>query len=389
MGVLPDWMIEEGVKIVPFATQQHRPGVISYGLTSYGYDVRVDRRFKVFTNVYGSTVDPKNFDPKSFVDIEGVTTQSGKKQGERAARIRRYAKDVPLSDFGIEEIDAIIEFWRTRPRKSPTKKTPNGSPYAFTLCKQTIGLFKHFIRWLHKEKSFPWKKPVDLDLDRIKIVPDAETKYKIDIYEKDELALLWQYASLFERKLLLLALNCGFSISEIGSLDWSEVEGGFIKGLRPKSKVYGEFKLWDMTRQALGTPKKKGPVFLTEGGLSLIARTEGNNVSAKIPAAWYRLLNRVRKHQKEFKRLGFHHLRKTAGNESANSPMARRWASSCGTASRSSRTRWRVCTATRCSRGCSRLRTACGRSGRTSSPRSKTWNCPGKRRRNRFDKSAA
>ena len=71
MGILPDWMIERDVKIEPFAPQQHRPGVISYGLTSYGYDVRVDRRFKVFTNVYGSTVDPKRFDPKSFVDIEG------------------------------------------------------------------------------------------------------------------------------------------------------------------------------------------------------------------------------------------------------------------------------------------------------------------------------
>jgi len=64
-------MIESHVKIEPFAAQQHRPGVISYGVTSYGYDVRVDRRFKVFTNVWGSTVDPKNFDPKSFVDVEG------------------------------------------------------------------------------------------------------------------------------------------------------------------------------------------------------------------------------------------------------------------------------------------------------------------------------
>jgi dCTP deaminase len=70
MGVLPDWMIEQGVKIDPFAAQQHRPGVISYGVTSYGYDARVARNFKVFTNVWGSTVDPKNFDPKSFVDVE-------------------------------------------------------------------------------------------------------------------------------------------------------------------------------------------------------------------------------------------------------------------------------------------------------------------------------
>ena len=70
MGLLPDWMIERDVKIEPFAPQQHRPGIISYGVTSYGYDVRVGRSFKVFTNVYGSTVDPKKFDPKSFVDIE-------------------------------------------------------------------------------------------------------------------------------------------------------------------------------------------------------------------------------------------------------------------------------------------------------------------------------
>ncbi len=70
MGVLPDWQIERDVKIDPLASSESRPGRISYGLTSYGYDVRVGRRFKVFTNVYGTVVDPKNFDPQSFVDIE-------------------------------------------------------------------------------------------------------------------------------------------------------------------------------------------------------------------------------------------------------------------------------------------------------------------------------
>ncbi len=70
-GVLPDWMIERDIKIVPFAPQQSRPGTISYGVTSYGYDVRVDRKFKVFTNARCTIVDPKNFDTQSFVDIEG------------------------------------------------------------------------------------------------------------------------------------------------------------------------------------------------------------------------------------------------------------------------------------------------------------------------------
>lgn len=71
MGVLADWQILREVKIEPFAESALRPGVISYGVTSYGYDVRVGRNFKVFTNARCAVVDPKNFDPKSFVDMEG------------------------------------------------------------------------------------------------------------------------------------------------------------------------------------------------------------------------------------------------------------------------------------------------------------------------------
>ena len=71
MGVLPDWQIQRDVKIEPFVAESVRAGVISYGVTSYGYDVRVGRKFKVFTNVHCAVVDPKNFDPASFVDIEG------------------------------------------------------------------------------------------------------------------------------------------------------------------------------------------------------------------------------------------------------------------------------------------------------------------------------
>jgi dCTP deaminase len=70
VSVLPDWRIAEEIKIVPLAEAAVRPGTISYGITSYGYDVRVGRNFKVFTNVYGAVVDPKNFSPSAFVDIE-------------------------------------------------------------------------------------------------------------------------------------------------------------------------------------------------------------------------------------------------------------------------------------------------------------------------------
>jgi dCTP deaminase len=56
--------------IEPFVDSQTGAGVVSYGVSSYGYDIRVADEFKVFTNVYNTVVDPKNFDPKSFVDIK-------------------------------------------------------------------------------------------------------------------------------------------------------------------------------------------------------------------------------------------------------------------------------------------------------------------------------
>ena len=64
-------MCEEHRMIEPFERGQVREGVISYGLSSYGYDIRVAPEFKVFTNVHNALVDPKNFDDRSFVDIHG------------------------------------------------------------------------------------------------------------------------------------------------------------------------------------------------------------------------------------------------------------------------------------------------------------------------------
>jgi dCTP deaminase len=57
--------------IEPFEDRQVRQGVISYGVSSYGYDMRVAREYRIFTNVLNSVVDPKAFDPKSFVEFEG------------------------------------------------------------------------------------------------------------------------------------------------------------------------------------------------------------------------------------------------------------------------------------------------------------------------------
>ena len=61
-------MAQEKGMIDPFVDAQKREGVISYGLSSYGYDARVGNEFKIFTNVDSAIVDPKNFASNSFVD---------------------------------------------------------------------------------------------------------------------------------------------------------------------------------------------------------------------------------------------------------------------------------------------------------------------------------
>jgi len=75
MAILSDHWIREQAQnhgmIEPFEAGQVRDGAISYGTSSFGYDIRVADEFKVFTNVYGVVVDPKNFDERSFVDISG------------------------------------------------------------------------------------------------------------------------------------------------------------------------------------------------------------------------------------------------------------------------------------------------------------------------------
>ena len=79
MSILSDHTIRSlaaAGMISPFEPGQIRKDsndqrIISYGTSSYGYDVRCAREFKIFTNVHSAIVDPKNFDPKTFVDYEG------------------------------------------------------------------------------------------------------------------------------------------------------------------------------------------------------------------------------------------------------------------------------------------------------------------------------
>src|SRR6187399_1222944 len=75
MSIKPDKWITRMVKkhrmIEPYADAQVKDGTVSFGVSSYGYDIRIANEFKIFTNINSTVVDPKGFDPRSFVDLKG------------------------------------------------------------------------------------------------------------------------------------------------------------------------------------------------------------------------------------------------------------------------------------------------------------------------------
>jgi dCTP deaminase len=93
------WIREQAIErkmIEPFCEEQVADGVISYGLSSYGYDLRVSDEFKVFTNVNSAIIDPKAFDERSFVSVraESVIIPPNSFALSRSVEYFRIPRDV-------------------------------------------------------------------------------------------------------------------------------------------------------------------------------------------------------------------------------------------------------------------------------------------------------
>jgi integrase len=259
--------------------------------------------------------------------------QSGTRLMFHVRKIKEAQEDMPLSAFNLAGIDGMIDHWKNRPL---TKK---GKPSSPETVKGIIKTIRHFVRWLNRNSNFNWHKPADLEFMPVRITPTpGENARKVrtlqvDTYTRDELATLYRYATGLERLLLLLGLNCGFGQAEIASLQTDEIDlnekhpyydlqGSWIRRIRFKTGVYGEWKLWDETVQGVrwmmerrGT-QKGGALILTRDGRPLTQPTENNNRNNKIANCWGRLYQRILKDEenKGFRRLSFNKLRKTAGD---------------------------------------------------------------------------
>jgi len=187
---------------------------------------------------------------------EKIVSQTGKKQGERAVRMKRHHPDFPLYDLTAKKIEEILFYWGKRPLDASEKR------YSRDTCKNQLILIRAFLRWLHRS-DFQWKLPADYLFPRIKIewvTTEVAGEIRKRTFTLREVGILWQHATPPERVFISLGLNCGFGAGEIGTLAEAEINGKFIERLRHKTKVFGAWWLYPITREAIAWARKRKEV---------------------------------------------------------------------------------------------------------------------------------
>ena len=260
-------------------------------------------------------------------------TYYGQLRVEQVGRLKKHHPDVPLTDLTFDACKAMVAYWRGRPVGRKT-----GRAMSRTTAKNHIGELMRFFRWLDATDRFQWEMHRGLERVERKIArTDAERRISAitkPVYSVEELAVLNRHATPLERLALYVGLNCAMGAAELGRLERSEVvlnhrhehadrlhfastaSDSFIRLLRPKTGVFGEWLLWDetvaMVRWGLDRARRIGSdlLFVSERGEPWYS--EGaKNPRAKFANVWTRLLDRVRKSHPEFRRLPFGTLRDT------------------------------------------------------------------------------
>ena len=277
--------------------------------------------------------------------------------------LERY-EDRPLSALStVESIQSLYDYWRNRPNRKGTDRA-----ITVKTVKHRLTGLDQFLKWLHRTDKFSWRRPEDFDgVDRsVKETKDemasrARPDQVVTFSEKQLVALYQNTTTPLERLLFLLGLNCGCKQAEVGTITLGEVfldefhpfadmlgfqssaNDSFIKRVRLKTGVYGEFKLWPHTVLGLkwliehrgrqtkirsgkyaGEPipiKDSSILLTTDNGLPMYRLYESGNTSQEIPGCWRRLAKRAQIEDGTYsalRRTTSNFLRKTYGGEVAS-----------------------------------------------------------------------
>lgn len=307
---------------------------------------RIDRHMGMLHEAFDAYADHIR-QTKIETDENGLqmTTAHGKSLIDGVARFKEHHPDVPLAEIDFDVLQQMVNHWRGRPLRKGTKR-----PITLRSAQNEVKHLLAFFRWLHRTTKFAWRKPEDFEDLETKVRESASeieskaTVEQVATYTIDELKTLYEYATPLERCLMLLGLNCGFAPSEQGTLrlrhvslrhehpyaeklEWkTSPEDSFVKKLRNKTKVYGEWFLWDHTvramdwliarRKKLGEATNNSLLLVTANRHPFYRLTGGGNRNQRFSAMWASLTNRVRKDKtkEDFRTLSFGKLRKTGAN---------------------------------------------------------------------------
>ncbi len=281
---------------------------------------------------------------RKHVDLDGTVNATGTTQVRQSQFLQEHLPDCPLSDL---DTSRILLFQETLALRPPGKRVERISARSARNC---IKQFRHFIRWLGSTPGFSWKRPYDLEFTSIRIPETTSEKAamvrrsQVEIYQLEEIEVLWQHATPLKRLLMLLGLNCAFDAKMIATLQREDVhlrtkhpqgreiryttsdEDSWIFRLRNKTSVYGEWKLWPITVEAVEwwlrqraevqVPEAVTALLVNSRGRPYDARTKSNDRNPQIPNLWRGLTETIRRSEehKSFRKLSFGKLRKTAAN---------------------------------------------------------------------------
>ena len=276
--------------------------------------------------------------------LDGRVNANGNTQIRQVEFVQKHLADCRLDELTGNQIDAFQEILRQRPL------TKAGTRSSVRSTKNYLKQFRSFLRWLHKTDEFEWALPTRFEFGALAIPETSAEKSKqlrtarVLTYTEKELEILWAYATPMQRLLLLLGLNCGFGAKEIATLEMDDVHlrtkhpnerdlgisstdlDSWILRVRNKTGVYGEWKLWPETVAAIDWwLKQRSQIKITDGSSALLVTLRGhrydkpsekNDRNVQIPNRWFALAAKIRNEEehKDFRKLSFGKLRKTAGN---------------------------------------------------------------------------
>jgi len=268
----------------------------------------------------------------------------------------RY-EDRPLSALRtLSSLQSLYDYWRDRPKHRRT-----GAPLKVRTVENRMKALTLFLKWLHKTDEFSWRKPADFeDIERsvnetkeekaARARPDQAATFS----DEEILALYQNCTTPLERLLMLLGLNCGFKQAEAGTLTLAELfldarhpyadlleyrtsdSDSFVKRIRQKTGVYGEFKLWPHTVRGLKwlIERRQGQtrilsgafadedITMSQSSILLTNRTgypmyrlyKSGNTSQDIPKCWRRIVERAATSRSTLARHTYSALRRTTAN---------------------------------------------------------------------------